>query len=494
MSLSLTARWQVPGQTLLALAAVITLCACPASPPEPDPDAGIELRVAPFEVPEQQDGGEFVGAAFAESMAINLSQAVGLRAAAGPAGADAPPSTRTLVGSITRDDDEVYATLRLLDPAGDVDREEVIDSQGTDLSGLAVRASRWVAQAVGVEFADSYDYIGNVTGGPEMAASPLRAQAADAWSRGDDARFVESTAELVTRFPRDPASHVLNAWALLHAWDNNPLSETLASLRERLIELDRVDPASPYDEFLLGYVYRASGEPDKARILYSRVLSRDDLTDAARSWALRQSCHTYVQAGNPGAGRDDAERAVLLDPSSAANLIALSRALEDLGELEGAIEASTKALALEPFVWRHLQRLGLVLFHAGRTEESETAMQQACELGQAQEACANAAVVVHRHGRVADARDLARHATTLTDTQWGLYNLACFHALAGDSQAAMRDLERSFELGYADVLIETDHDLDSLRDTPEFDALLAKVAERLRTRRAQSNAVFPWQG
>ena len=52
----------------------------------------------------------------------------------------------------------------------------------------------------------------------------------------------------------------------------------------------------------------------------------------------------------------------------------LARALESLGQLEGAIQAATEALTLEPFAWRHLQRLGLALFRAGRADEGTLAV------------------------------------------------------------------------------------------------------------------------
>jgi len=257
--------------------------------------------------------------------------------------------------------------------------------------------------------------------------------------------------------------------------------------------LDRVDPSSPYDELVRAYVYRSSGQPEPARQLYSRVLARNDLTVAARAWALRQRSFTYLQVGNAAAALADAEEAVALDPSNARSLVALSKALETLGRLEHAIAASQRALALEPASWRQHQRLGIVLAQAGKHDEALHAMERGCRLGENQEACANLAVVLQRRGRESEGRAAAEHAESLPGSPWGFYNLACYQALAGNPTKALRDLDQALELGFADALIATDPDLDSLRGEPALEAVVADVEERLSTRQELSKSVFPWQ-
>jgi hypothetical protein len=55
-------------------------------------------------------------------------------------------------------------------------------------------------------------------------------------------------------------------------------------------------------------------------------------------------------------------------------------------------------------------------------------------------------------------------------------------------------LRRSFELGYTDVLIKTDPDLEFVRDDPVFREVVTGIEERIRIRREVSTSVFPWQG
>jgi Tfp pilus assembly protein PilF len=297
----------------------------------------------------------------------------------------------------------------------------------------------------------------------------------------------------VEKFPEDPAAHLLDAWALVYTWDAAPTSEILAALGERLAELSRVDPSSPYDELMRGFIYRSSGEPDLARMLYSRVVARTDLTRTTRAWALRQRSLTYQIIGNAAAARDDAEKAIELDPVNASSLFALSRALEAMGRLDDAVSVSRQALALTPFAWRQHQRLGLVLSRLGMFDEAVLFLERACRLGENQEACANLAVTLQRGGREPEALAAAKHAESLGGSPFGPYNLACYWSLAGETTLAIGALRRSLELGFADVLITTDPDLDVLRGDPEFEAIVVEVGERLRSRRELSLSVFPWQ-
>jgi tetratricopeptide (TPR) repeat protein len=482
----------------IALMVAISLGGCGPSSTAPAEDGRLVVQVLPFEVRGQEEGADYVGRAIARSLAVSLDQSEDLvvrQVPESPGHAAAKKATRSVVGTLTRDGDVIRLGVRLLDPTTDeVLWETEMSSGSEDLPGLVFRAAQESVRAMGASYPDLYDHIMDVTGSPPMSDSPEAARARDALRRYDFAEFLRAAVDLVSLYPDDPDAHVLSAWATALTWDAEPSNEDyLAQLKERMASLDRVDPSSPYDEVMRGFIYRSSGQPEQARALYSRVLARTDLSVAARAWILRQRSFTHLASGNAAAARADAEQAIDLDPSNALSLVALSKALEAEGRLDDAISSTRRALALQPSSWRHLQRLGLVYSRAGRLDEAVHSLDRACKLGERQEACANLAVTLQRSGREPEARAAAAHAESLSASRWGYYNLACYRALAGDRAAAIGDLRRSLELGYADALITTDPDLASLRGDAEFEPIVEAVEERIRSRQQLSTSVFPWQ-
>jgi len=106
-------------------------------------------------------------------------------------------------------------------------------------------------------------------------------------------------------------------------------------------------------------------------------------------------------------------------------------------------------------------------------------------VGGNQEACANLAVTLLKGGDRDRAAEAAADVEKLVDTSYGLYNLACYRALAF--------LRRSLELGFSDTLLFNDPDLEPLRGTEAFRKIQEEVENRLRSRREISVSVFPWQ-
>jgi hypothetical protein len=88
---------------------------------------------------------------------------------------------------------------------------------------------------------------------------------------------------------------------------------------------------------------------------------------------------------------------------------------------------------------------------------------------------------------------VAERSGKLAGNPWGMYNLACFWSLAGERKPAVDSLRRALALGYADMLVSTDPDLDALRDDPEFQKVITAIEDRLRTKKQVSESLFPFQ-
>ena len=82
--------------------------------------------------------------------------------------------------------------------------------------------------------------------------------------------------------------------------------------------------------------------------------------------------------------------------------------------------------------------------------------------------------LVSKKGDVQRALELDRRLVSLLpDDSMARYNLACSLALAGQPDEAIDALSRAILLGYDDLAhLEVDPDLDSLRERPDFRALL----------------------
>jgi len=82
-----------------------------------------------------------------------------------------------------------------------------------------------------------------------------------------------------------------------------------------------------------------------------------------------------------------------------------------------------------------------------------------------------------RLGRIPDGLRMDRRMVRLEpDNSTAHYNLACSLALTRRRAEALRELRRALELGYDDFRwMQKDPDLASLRDDPEFRALLPAV-------------------
>lgn len=80
-------------------------------------------------------------------------------------------------------------------------------------------------------------------------------------------------------------------------------------------------------------------------------------------------------------------------------------------------------------------------------------------------------------GRISDGLKMDRKLVRLRpDNATAHYNLACSLALVRRKADALRALQRAIELGYDDYQwMAEDADLDGLKKSPEFHALLAKL-------------------
>jgi adenylate cyclase len=186
---------------------------------------------------------------------------------------------------------------------------------------------------------------------------------------------------------------------------------------------------------------------------------------------------------------EDAERhfetAGLLNPKLFESYFFYALSCSSQGQYEKAARLFVQASEMNPADYQSPSFLALAYTALGRKADADKARRRTIEL-----------IEQHLDMNPDDTRALyigAANLSSLGDTQrakdWAerafdtgreepmvLYNVACTYALLGEAERAMELLEKAVDLGWGDrAWLETDSDLDSLRDIPRFKFLLKRI-------------------
>ena len=488
--------------------------------PQVDPRT---ILILPMEVRGEGEGADYAGRAFSQTLAVDLARAAELTIlpvpqadeittspgeAAGVKAALGAGAGRLISGELTREGGALTASVSLMDTA----RNRVIwgqrkEAEGLSLSSLASSLTSDLLAQLGVRPPRQYGHYAYSTSSPALAASAEWMEAIKAVRAYDISAALKATERLVERFPAEPDSHVLRTSALLfEAW-GLPLTQRFEA---SLAAIDRADPNNPWDEVLGAYARGQRGKHREAVEELTAVLSRGDLSPAARAFvlSLRGDQRTIIDDYAPAFA--DFEMALELDPANDVNYLTLAAALLRTGRIEEGLTHARRAVALTPTSAPNNHQLGRALQMMGRYEEALVPMRTACEgqrvycvhygnvlslAGHPEEAlprlaelcasdaqdCIEYACALARAGRAREAHAAARKAEG-PESAWLLHGMARIAALTGDRARAIQLLSRSIKLGIVYGRIDQEPDFLSLHDLPEFQTLASEVEERLRVR------------
>ena len=176
------------------------------------------------------------------------------------------------------------------------------------------------------------------------------------------------------------------------------------------------------------------------------------------------------------------EAALKLDPKSFEAAKAHARSYLAQGQFEDAARMFERTSAIRPEDYEAPMLLGQVLTAMGRTEEANAAYRKGGDLADAHlelnpedtRALILAATVNANLGRQERAVEFAERAIAVDrDDPMLLYNVACTFSVLGRTDQALDALEHAVEKGWGDrAWIEHDSDLDSIRESPRYKALM----------------------
>jgi adenylate cyclase len=306
----------------------------------------------------------------------------------------------------------------------------------------------------------------------------------------------------------------------------NALEMTLTPKERRAIQYVATSDAKAYDYYLRGRSYMYSmtrRDYEHAISMFRQAIELDAKYALAYAGLADAYSHMYRYADGSRTNAEEAkaasEKAIALDPDSGEARASRGLALFINEEYAGAQNEFQKAIDLNPNLFEAYYYFGLALTSQGDFEKAIDMYLKAMEVNPADYqspvflAQAYASLgrrhdemkarlasldLIQRHlemnphdtralyvganqlcnvGEQEKGLELAERALEQDDKEpVSLYNVACFYAMQGDKERSIELLERAVEGGWGDrAWIETDSDLDSIRDDERFVALLQRM-------------------
>ncbi|MGQ0508366.1 MAG: TPR end-of-group domain-containing protein, partial [Myxococcaceae bacterium] len=213
----------------------------------------------------------------------------------------------------------------------------------------------------------------------------------------------------------------------------------------------------------------AGDDADAERAARQIITSTEELEPRNRAFDLL--AWVDLARGNPSSALRQLDR---VRPSHQIRALTQALALEATGDQVRALPAARAAHAKEPSESTASLTVRL-LTSAGEFDEAEKIAE---EFRWPKEGAREASLggVRHARGDYAAAAKLLQLAFGLRKRPTDAFNAACSHARAGDPAAALSWLERAVNAGLNDAsLLESDPDLESVRQLPEFAPLLPRA-------------------
>ncbi len=179
------------------------------------------------------------------------------------------------------------------------------------------------------------------------------------------------------------------------------------------------------------------------------------------------------------------EQAMKLDPKLFDAVYWFARTRRTQGEYEEAARLFERAAAIRPDDYQVPGFLGQVLIALGRPEEAQVqfrrqirVVDQHLELNPDDpRACIMGSAAYAQIGDAERAAFFASRAMAADpEDPMLLYNIACTYAVLGRTEDALNALEQAVDRGFGDKgWMQHDSDLDSLRTSPRYDALIQRL-------------------
>ena len=230
--------------------------------------------------------------------------------------------------------------------------------------------------------------------------------------------------------------------------------------------------ASPVIYRRISDCYFELGEYDEALNNVNQAINMDstDLSNIARK------ANIYYEMGNAKAAIAEWDKVLTLQPEYGYGYYRRGWFKELDGDLEGAVDDLSMSIVLDPeYSYAYVSR-GDVYLKQGKKDLAEADFKKVIEIENKPEKyeCIHYAYQgLGQYEKAIEAMDsiIARDE----DRAGNYYDASCLYARMGNKTKSLEYLEKAFELGYRRFAhIDRDDDMDLIRDTDEFKALIEK--------------------
>ena len=230
------------------------------------------------------------------------------------------------------------------------------------------------------------------------------------------------------------------------------------------------------------YLYRRHEEPTLERAIESSLKAVELAEHLAESHTARGL--VLMAAEDFTAAEASFDRAITISPNLYEALNFYSRMARLTGNTQKALDLSRKAAAARPDDFQAYAQITNILRDLGSKEEvvaaNDIAQQRARKAIEIDPSNSRAmcflAILLQEQGENEEGKYwIERALTTAPDIGGTSYNAACFYALAGETDLALDQLERAYDLGNRHKkFFEIDTDLNSIRHHPRYKALIER--------------------
>jgi TolB-like protein/Tfp pilus assembly protein PilF len=391
--------------------------------------------------------------------------------------------TNILEGSIQRSGDQVRITVQLINALNDSHLwAESYDRKLTDIFAVESEIARTVAETLQAKLTGSAAHVlaARPTENPE--AHQLYLKGRYFWNR----RAEESMKEAINYFQQaialDPSyalayAGLADAYALMPVYGRNPPKEdihrSLAAARHA-VELDDTlaEAHTALANALVDDLQFAAADRE-----FARAIALNPSYATAHQW-FGESLQTQGRFQESFA---EIKKAHDLDPLSLIINCVLGSSLSLVGHHDEAALQLHRTLEMDPNFSVAQFILGQVLEDDGKLQDAAAAYEKAKDALPSPMRLAMLACLDIRLKKTAEARAILADLTSRAQRGYvGSYSLALIEAALGDKEAALRLLEqacdeRSIQLGGNTGSLKIDKRLDSLREDPRFQKLLARA-------------------